>query len=235
MSRWFLAGVLLQMLSLLPVFITERYRLAAVPGLVLFAVLGGWLFWQACVSRRIGGAIGYVVLLCGSAALVSKVPTDPGLWALDPYNAGRAALDAGDLTVAQRKLELAHSYVPENAEINLALGNLWLERGDAARAEQFYHVALSLEPKHRAALSNLAVLALRQHEPARATGLLRSAIGSGPAEAKLHYLLAKAEHDLGNAAVALSEIETAIRLKPDQAEFAEFRREITGQNVTPPQ
>jgi predicted Zn-dependent protease len=96
-------------------------------------------------------------------------------------------------------------------------------------------VALSLEPKHRAALSNLAVLALRHRQPARAVELLRSAIGSGPAEAKLHYLLAKAEHDLGNAAVALSEIETAIRLKPEQAEFAEFRREITGQNVTPPQ
>src|SRR5205823_5184842 len=39
-SRWVLAAILLSMFVLLGVFITERYRLVAVPGLLIFAALG---------------------------------------------------------------------------------------------------------------------------------------------------------------------------------------------------
>src|SRR5947207_15056218 len=38
-SRWVLAAILLSMFALLGVFITERYRLVAVAGLVIFAAL----------------------------------------------------------------------------------------------------------------------------------------------------------------------------------------------------
>jgi len=142
-SRWILAAVFLHMLSLLPVFVTERYRLAAVPGLVIFSVLGLWCFWEGCVFSRVRVAVGYIALLAAAALLVSRAPANPALWALDPYNAGREALETGDLPMAQRKLELAYSYVPENAEINLALGNLWLERGDPEKAGKFYHDTLA--------------------------------------------------------------------------------------------
>ncbi len=41
-SRWIAAAILLHMASLLSVFVTERYRLAAVPGLLLFASFALW-------------------------------------------------------------------------------------------------------------------------------------------------------------------------------------------------
>ena len=48
-SRWVTAAVFLHMFSLLAVFITERYRLAVVPGLLLFAVFGLSILWESCV------------------------------------------------------------------------------------------------------------------------------------------------------------------------------------------
>ena len=41
-----LGNVLLHMAALMPVFVTERYRLAAVPGLLLLGAYGLWEFWD---------------------------------------------------------------------------------------------------------------------------------------------------------------------------------------------
>src|SRR5438270_6307345 len=46
-SHWVLAAIFLSMFALLAVFITERYRLVAVPGLFIFAALGLSILWKA--------------------------------------------------------------------------------------------------------------------------------------------------------------------------------------------
>ena len=70
-SRWIGAAVLLHMASLLTVFVTERYRLAAVPGLLLFAAYGLEELWRnlATESYRFAGL--FLLLLFGSTAFVS--------------------------------------------------------------------------------------------------------------------------------------------------------------------
>ncbi|MDQ6764557.1 MAG: tetratricopeptide repeat protein, partial [Verrucomicrobiota bacterium] len=225
-SRWILGAILLQMLALLPVFVTERYRLAAVPGLIILAVLGLSHFWECCVARRVRPAVFYAALLVFAALLVSSAPTDPGLWALDPYNAGREALDGGDLPRAQQKLELAHAYVPQNPEINLALGNLWLARGNPERARQSYIETLRAQPGHKAALSNLGVLAWQEKQLDRAAGFFRAAIAIAPDDAKTHYLLASALLGAGRQAEAQAEADIAVKLQPDQPEFADLQRRV---------
>ena len=54
-------------------------------------------------------------------------------WALDSYNSGWQGLESNDLPTAERKLNLAYAYVPENAETNFALGNLHLLRSEKMR------------------------------------------------------------------------------------------------------
>lgn len=228
-SRWILAAVGLHMLALLPVFITERYRLAAAPGLVIFAVLGLRHFWESCARIRVRAAAVYLVLLALAAGLVSWSPTEPALWALDPYNAGREALDAGDLPLAQRKLELAHSYVPQSAEINLALGNLWLARNDRGAAREFYRDTLAAQPEHKSALNNLGVLALEEGDFFGAQVYLRRALRADPANAKSHYLLARALLGAGDLKQARAEIAEAIRLSPEQPEFRSLYEKLTSQ------
>jgi tetratricopeptide (TPR) repeat protein len=224
--RWICGAVLLHMTALLPVFITERYRLAAVPGLTVLAVVGLWCFWNFCVFRQVTRALAYAGLLAIAAFAVSAAPTDPALWALDPYNAGREAIEERNLTVARRKLELAYAYVPRNAELNLALGNLSLEEGNANKAREFYRATLSIEPRHKAALSNLGVLALQEQDWARAVRLFEASLEVQPGDDKAHYLMARALLGSGDPAHALTEVEAALRLKPTQPEYVALREQI---------
>ena len=225
-SRWIAAAVGLQMLSLLPVFVTERYRLAAVPGLVILGGLGIRHLWESCALGRFRTVAIHLALLGVAALLVSKVPANPALWALDPYNAGRAALDAGDLAVAQQKLELAYSYVPQNAELNLALGNLWQKRGDTARARTFYRATLETRPRHKAALNNLGVLALDEGQGQIATEFFQEALAASPNDSKTHYLLARASLELGDTPRAEREIDAALSLEPGRSEYQELAKAI---------
>jgi cytochrome c-type biogenesis protein CcmH/NrfG len=68
-------------------------------------------------------------------------------------------------------------------------------------------------------LNNLGVLALEERQWEIAIKFFHASIQSDPADAKAHYLLARAELENGGVATALSEIQIALRLQPEQPEF----------------
>ena len=226
LSRWVAAAILLHMTSLLTVFVTERYRIAAVPGLLLGASFGVSELWQSCVSAKYSRAALYLIVLLAATMFVSIPQKDPGLWALDAYNAGWQALQVQDLPLAERKLKLAYSYVPENAEINFALGNLSLTREELENAESYYAATLHLNPKHVGALNNLGVLALRAQHLDLAAKLLSKAIEQDPGDAKTHYLLARTFMLLHDWPQAICEIAKAIDLEPNQPAFLKLRDDL---------
>jgi tetratricopeptide (TPR) repeat protein len=218
-SRWVAAAIVLHIAAVLPVFVTERYRLAAVPGLLLFAAFGLQTFWQSCSSGSYRVLVSYISLLVAAATFVTLPRKEPSLWAMEAYNSGRQALESNNLPLAELQLQRAYSYVPDNPETNFALGNLRLAQGDRLGAKSFYRAALRADGKHKGALSNLGVLALEEHQWEIAIDFFRAAIQSDPADAKTHYLLARAELEKGDAITALSEIQIALHLKPEQPEF----------------
>jgi hypothetical protein len=218
-SRWVTAAIFLHMAAVLPVFVTERYRLAAVPGLLLFAAFGLWALWQNCFSSSYRSVVTYLGLLLATAILVTLPRKEPSLWAMEAYNSGRQALESNNLPLAELQLQRAHSYVPDNAETNFALGNLRLAQGDTTGAKSFYRAALQADDKHKGALNNLGVLALEERRWEMAIKFFQASIQSDPADAKTHYLLARAELENGDATTALSEIQIALRLQPEQPEF----------------
>ena len=218
-SRWIAAAIFLHMAAVLPVFVTERYRLAAVPGLMLFSAFGLQTLWQSCLAGSYRRLATYLGLLSAAVILVTLPRQEPSLWAMEAYNAGRQALESNNLPLAELQLQRAHSYVPDNAETNFALGNLRLAQGDPADAKSFYRAALQADDKHKGALSNLGVLALEERQWEMAIKFFHASIQSDPADAKTHYLLARAELENGDAATALSEIQIALRLQPEQPEF----------------
>jgi len=225
-SRWILAAVLLHMLSLLSVFITERYRLAAVPGLLLFAAFALWHLWHSIATTRYKPAAVCATLLVLATVFVSSRRADAELWALDPYNSGLHALDANRLESAERKLKLAYSYVPGNAELNFALGNLEFTRGDRAAARSWYERTLALNPRHEGVVNNLGVLALEDLQFGAAAELFARAVELEPDDAKSQYLLARTALELGQAERALAAINGALRVEPDRPEFSQLRRDI---------
>jgi len=225
-SRWMLAATMLAMFALLPVFITERYRLVVVPGLLMVAAFGLSIFWRACATNDFPIAAIYLALLVGSTLFVAWPQREPSLWALDPYNSGWQALESNNLSFAEKKLALAHAYVPENAETIFALGNLRFAQNNIDDARAFYLEALRIDSKHEGALNNLGVIALTQKNWRDAESFFRATLKQGPRDAKTHFLLANTLLAEGNHEEARREIETAIRLKPDQSDFQALKHQI---------
>ena len=225
-SRWIVAAICLQLLAVLPIFVTERYRLPVVPGLLVLASIGIHRLWQNCVTghyRNAGLQLGVVAI---SAFFVTLPRHDPSLWALDAYNSGRLALETNDLAAAERHLQRAYVLVPENPETNLALGNLRLAQNRRSEALTFYQSVLRLDPKHKSALNNMGVIALEDHRPAEAKEYFRRAIELEPENAKTLFLLAKAELAVGNIEGARTALAQALRREPDRIEYQELHKEI---------
>ena len=226
LGRWITGAIFLQMLALLPVFTTERYRLPIVPGLAVFAAFGLVTLFSNFATGNLRPVLSYAMLLMVSTLFVSWPQREPSLWALDAYNSGWQALESGNLSLAERKLELARAYVPDNAETNFALGNLKFAQNDAATASSFYLTTLRLDPRHRGAINNLGVIALDASEFDTAEKWFRRAEDVDPRSAKTHFLLAKALVGKNDRVNARAEIEAAIALKPDQPEFNSLKQQI---------
>src|SRR5204862_1072192 len=152
-SRWIAAAVALQFVAILPVFVTERYRLAVVPGLLVFAALGLHRLRTSFLTANYSNAAVLLGVTALSALVISIPRHDPSLWALDAYNAGRFALETDNLAVADGHLRRAHALVPNNAETNFALGNLRFAQGDSAAAQNFYEATLGIDAEHKSALN----------------------------------------------------------------------------------
>ncbi|HEX8491036.1 MAG TPA: tetratricopeptide repeat protein, partial [Chthoniobacterales bacterium] len=225
-AGWILGGIVAQMISVLPVFVTERYRLAAVPGLLIFASFGLWRLADSFATGRFSNVALYFVVLAASTAFVSIPRTDPALWALPAFTLGRHALDSGDFARAEEELQRAQAYVPDNPETNFALGNLRLAQGKRAEAKAFYEITLRLSPKHKGALNNLALLALEENQPAIAEDYLRRALEQEPQDAKTFYLLAKAQLAAGDFQSARASIGQALERERDRAEYRQLQEEI---------
>lgn len=225
-AGWVVAGVLLHMLAILPVFVTERYRLAAVPGLILLGAGGVIVGRDALVARRWPLFSGYVCASLAAALLVSWPQKDESLWSLDQYNIGIKATEAGQLDEAERRLLEAYRYVPENAEINFALGNVMLARHDSFKAKMWYRQALALNPRHAGTFNNLGVMALEEERWPLAQKFFQQSLEMNPGDAKTNFLLASAALKNGDLGTARRAIDLALAGRPEQPEFLELRDEI---------
>ena len=151
---------------------------------------------------------------------------------MDSYNTGLQALDLKQLSVAERKLNLAYAYVPENAELNFALGNLRLAQGKRAEAKSYYLATLRLDPSHEGGYNNLGVLALEEGRWREAAIFFGKALEQTPHDAKTWYLLAEAHAKAGDYPRAKTEIAQALKLNPTQAEFLAFAARACAEAAT---
>lgn len=225
-ARWIAAAVILHLAALMPVFVTERYRLCAIPGLLIFASYGLWQLWRWLLESRALASLAWIIAVAVSASFVSISRGDIGLWSLDHFNTGIRALKTGDFAAAQHSLERAYAYVQDNAEINFALGTLWQQQDNAARATFFYKRTVDLDPLHASAWSNLGLIAFDQKNFAQAVRFFQRSIEHGPDDAKTHFLLARTLFEDGDQEGARRAIRRALELRPEQAEFQALRAEV---------
>ncbi len=234
-ARWIVAAIGLHLASLLTVFVTERYRMAVVPGLLLLASFGISEICRALASRRWRTVAEYAAVLAVAMVIVNR-PVPNELQHLDEYNSALTDIEQGRLDRAQQKLARALAANPESAETNFALGNVFLERGDRNQAKRYYRRTLDLDPRHDRVLNNLGVLAIQEKRWPLAERFLTGSLSIDPADAKANYLLAEARLGQGNFGGAQAALSEAMRLGPGNPMFQKLNDELTAQQraaVTP--
>lgn len=149
------------MLSVVAFFVFSRYRLPAVPGLLLLAAIpvarAAEAFGRG--ERRKSGAMWAGVAILW---LAPHVPGYPPRVDLVEFNLGRLAEERGDPAAAAVHYERTLAADPENLSATLNLGTLAARAGDYAAARSRFEVAVALAPDSDDAHANLggALLAL---------------------------------------------------------------------------
>lgn len=155
------------MLSVVLFFVFSRYRLPAVPGLLLLAAIPVARAAEAFGKgeKRRGGA-----MLAG-IALLWLAPHVPGYAPrsdLVEFNLGRLAEERGDRAAAGAHYAATLAADPKNFSATLNLGNLAARAGDYATARERFAAAVALAPDSDDAHANLggALLALGDRDGA---------------------------------------------------------------------
>lgn len=238
-SRWIIAAVGLHMASLLTVFVTERYRLAAVPGLLLLGAFGLVELWREIAAgtllrpRHRAAAAGYALVLV-AAVVVTNRPVDPAVRHINDYNGALADIDNHRLDRAQGKLTRVLADNPNNAETYFALGNVALDRGNRDLAKYYYRRTLQLDPAHFRVLNNLGLLALEEKRWPLAETFLDHALTIEPDDAKAQYLLAVVRWERADLPGAHAAIAEAQRLNPADTQFRKLAEQLDAGHGAPP-
>ena len=152
-ARWIIAAVLLQMIALVPVFVNERYRLSATPGLLVLAMFFLHTAWSAIVSQNWRRLAASLALLAGSTWFVSLAPGERALWSLDDYKTAKRQLVAGDYQNAERRFRRALESMLPAAQVSAAVASGFVESaqeklqaGDRAAALAILREATRINP-----------------------------------------------------------------------------------------
>jgi len=212
-----LAGVVLVYTgAVLAFFVLARFRAPLTPLLCVFAAAGiVWLERQYQSSRRQFWA---GALLCGITLLFTTVyPAElsnkrRSALAIAHHNLATTLAQQGDsegaIRLRERAVKIDDASVPASLR---ELGEIYLRRGDFARAEPLMRRVLELKPDSRAAQDALARLhaAMGSPSPAPASSLGASDAGGAARAAELRQQ-AQAFRNAGEWTKAIDALEQAI-------------------------
>lgn len=126
-ARWIIAAIGLQMIALLPVFINERYRLPAAPGLLLLSAFFVTKLFALVLNPKLPALLGAACLLFLSTVFISLPPHDPTLLSVDDFKAGRRQLLANDFAHSEMRLRRAAAVVVPAGKVDALVAKAFLE------------------------------------------------------------------------------------------------------------
>jgi tetratricopeptide (TPR) repeat protein len=204
------------LLSLMPFFVTSRYRLPVVPVMIVFSAAGlSWL-WKRLREREKGGWAAPAAVLVLTLIVVNLPIID---FSLGPQYAVIGAIyrDAGDYENAVRYYRLA---VEESPEFDLAynsLGSSLSRLGRDSEAERALLKALEINPRLASAKSNLGLVYLQRGRIDEARRRLIAATEDDPTLKSAWVNLARLGIMTQDAGLATRALERTIALDPGDA------------------
>jgi tetratricopeptide (TPR) repeat protein len=196
-------------------FLFARYRLPAVPALLLLAapplaaLAGAAADWRRAPARAAAAAACLVLAL----ALPRLAGYAPRL-DLVHFNLGRLAEERGDLDLARRHYEAVLAVAPHDFLAWLDLGNLAARRRDWPAALACYEHAAAAEPASDDAQSNLGGVYLALGQPAAAAEHLDRALALNPRSVQALQNSALLRLRLGDLAAARDLNRRALAVEP---------------------
>jgi len=157
-----------------------------------------------------------------AAALLSDPIRAVRIQAMNALSPARATLRQADqdrFMAAEVEYIESQEAIAERPESHINLGNLYVEDGDAGKAEESYLAALRMEPRAVAARANLADLYRQTQRDADAEKLLRSGLVIDNESAALHHSLGLILVRQGQSDVALLELARAAELDSGDSRF----------------
>ena len=167
------------MLSTVVFFLFSRYRLPAVPALL---VLGGVTLDRLAEAWRTGRrrrAAGLAAIVLAALLLPRALGFEPRMDLVE-YNLGRLYEEQGQPAAARQHYQAAFVLNPKDFLACLNLGNLAARQGDWATALRFYQRAAALEPRSDDAESNQGGVYLATGDLAAAEAHLDRALALNP-------------------------------------------------------
>lgn len=211
--------------SIVAFFVLARYRLPAVPVLLIGA---SYVIVEAYDRLRAGGTRRLLWLVPAVAALAVLV--NANFYSVDRrkpfaqihYRLGLIYGDRGDLDRALGEYGLAIEIDPEYPRSYLNMGALLAEAGRLEEAAGAFERAVEVDPDYVAARVNLAMVHIQRGSIEDALGELRVAVAQDPGSAMAHTQIGVALYKAGRADEALSAFADAERLDAEGTERAEI-------------
>ena len=212
------------LVSLLPFFITSRYRLPVVPIMIIFCAHGAVWTWERVRARERKGWLAPALVLIVALIVVNLPLVD---FSLGPQYAiiGAVYRDSGDYARAAEYYELATEASPDFDLAYNSLGSSLSRLGRAPEAERALLKALEINPGLASAQSNLGLVYLRKGRVDEARRRLLDATRLDPTLKAAWENLARLGIMTQDAATARTALERVIALDPGDA-FAHWNLAI---------
>jgi tetratricopeptide (TPR) repeat protein len=133
------------------------------------------------------------------------------------------ALEADILSSSEQAQPPLRSFF---ARVHSALGDIFSQRSDSAKAEEHYRRAVQLDVQLQRARTSLASILIAKDAFQEAIEQLQAALGAGAVSASVYSLLGFAYEKVGQPAVALENYTKAIELDPKDRTARERRSQL---------
>ena len=206
-------------LSVAAVFVTARYRIPMIPALAVFAALGAQTFADA-VRRRSRTNLAICSALFFTAFTLSAAPPpfceeeidlEPELY----FVAANARIKSRDTDGALQFYQKAAALNPDYFEAYLMLGLTLYNQHRTPEAVDALTEAVRIRPESMKARLELGRVAISTQRYGTAIDALSPAVDADPRHPRSRYLLGTALFHSGKPQEALSHLQAAARLAPD--------------------
>lgn len=217
-ATWLNLFLLSNVIGLVTVYVTARYRLPMTPAVIVYAAAG--LVWlaQAVYARR-QEAVARAILLVLAVFVVSFV-VHPGTAVRSDFsqpllNAARYYQSHGKPENALAALSLIDLQYGREAEVREMIGACAVDQGRYDQAREALERCIRLDPLPVSPYFHRARLNYQTGQYAAAEADLQHVVAREPNRAVAHYYLGAVRRASGQYAQAIEALETARLLKPE--------------------